>query len=291
MEHAATRSVKSLSNAQLLRKRANDREAQRAIRARTKEKIARLEQDKTVLEERVRLLESLSHDEMVQRLMTRIRGLEQENGNLKRENDYLQRLHPSQGMSQGMLLSGMALNDLPMYPSDSSSRASSSFCPEPVDYSNPARSVPPTHMSTPHMPTPQSSESWEDDVLAPTFSRPSTVPSPALTGAPGDDIRWDYVPTSQPAVSTSQPATLVAAESLPGPMILPGLEDNRERDSSTAPPVDSGFGQQGSLLPRGTGPQVEYSFSQQNSLPPPGTYVEPPQWPHYPPPPRPSQYM
>ena len=115
--------------------------------------------------------------------MTRIRGLEQENGSLKRENDYLQRLHPSQGMPQGMLLGGMALNDLPMYPSDSSSRASSSFCPEPVDYSNPARSVPPTHMSTPHMPTPQSSELWEEEVLAPTFSRPSTVPSPALPGA------------------------------------------------------------------------------------------------------------
>ena len=77
-----------------------------------------------MLEERVRLLESLSHDEMVQRLMTRICGLEQENGNFKRENDYLQRLHPS----QGMLLNGMALNDLPMYSSDSSSRASSAFC-------------------------------------------------------------------------------------------------------------------------------------------------------------------
>jgi hypothetical protein len=242
-----------------------------------------------VLEERVRLLESLSHDEMVQRLMTRIRGLEQENGNLNRENDYLQRLHASQGMSQGisqgMLLSGMALSDLPMYPSDSSSQASSSFCPEPVDYSNPARSVPTTHISTPHMPTPQSSESWEDDVLAPTFSRQSTVPSPVLAGTPGDDIRWDYAPTSRP-VSTSQPATLVALDGLPAPMIL-----SRERGSSTAPPVDSGFGQQGTLLPRGTGRPGEYSFSQQNSLPPPGTFVEPPQWPHYPPPPRPSRYM
>jgi len=40
---AGTRSVSTLSAAQLERKRANDREAQRAIRARTKEHIEKLE--------------------------------------------------------------------------------------------------------------------------------------------------------------------------------------------------------------------------------------------------------
>ncbi|CRK36373.1 hypothetical protein BN1723_004235 [Verticillium longisporum] len=41
---SGTRSVSTLNPAQLARKRANDREAQRAIRARTKEHIERLEQ-------------------------------------------------------------------------------------------------------------------------------------------------------------------------------------------------------------------------------------------------------
>ena len=67
-----TRSVSTLTPSQLARKRANDREAQRAIRARTKEHIDRLERD---LEE---LRNRYSRDETVQDLLRRNKALESE---------------------------------------------------------------------------------------------------------------------------------------------------------------------------------------------------------------------
>lgn len=74
---AGTRSVSTLSPAQLERKRANDREAQRAIRQRTKEHIEKLEK---------RILELSSHDERNTQLLTalkRNKELEEENAMLK----------------------------------------------------------------------------------------------------------------------------------------------------------------------------------------------------------------
>ena len=67
-----TRSVSTLTPSQLARKRANDREAQRAIRARTKEHIERLERE---LEE---LKSKQSRDETVQDLLKRNKALEKE---------------------------------------------------------------------------------------------------------------------------------------------------------------------------------------------------------------------
>lgn len=72
-----TRSVSTLTPSQLARKRANDREAQRAIRARTKEHIERLEKE----------LDDLrcqqSRDQTVQELMRRNKALEDELMRLK----------------------------------------------------------------------------------------------------------------------------------------------------------------------------------------------------------------
>lgn len=67
-----TRSVSTLTPAQLARKRANDREAQRAIRARTKEHIENLQRE---IDE---LRSQKSRDQTVQELLGRNRALEDE---------------------------------------------------------------------------------------------------------------------------------------------------------------------------------------------------------------------
>lgn len=72
-----TRSVSTLTPSQLARKRANDREAQRAIRARTKEHIEKLESE-------VARLRSISdRDQEYQRLIRRVQALEDENKALR----------------------------------------------------------------------------------------------------------------------------------------------------------------------------------------------------------------
>lgn len=75
---AGTRSVSSLSATQLERKRANDREAQRAIRKRTKEHISSLEQDKSEL-----MSARDASDQMLAVTRQRVRELEDENSYLR----------------------------------------------------------------------------------------------------------------------------------------------------------------------------------------------------------------
>lgn len=103
-----TRSVSTLTPSQLARKRANDREAQRAIRARTKEHIERLESE---LEE---LKSHQSRDKTVQDLLRRNKALEEE----------LNRLRESLGLSlnsspfsnsTSMSLASFATNTRPFY--------------------------------------------------------------------------------------------------------------------------------------------------------------------------------
>lgn len=87
---AGTRSVSTLSAAQLERKRANDREAQRAIRARTKEHIEKLER---------RIHELTSSDERNEQLLAalkRNKELEEENQMLRAN---LESAHYSLGVS------------------------------------------------------------------------------------------------------------------------------------------------------------------------------------------------
>lgn len=78
---AGTRSVNTLSAAQLERKRANDREAQRAIRQRTKEHIDKLEK---------RVAELSINEEIKEQLTAALRRneeLEQENAVLRTKLD------------------------------------------------------------------------------------------------------------------------------------------------------------------------------------------------------------
>lgn len=89
---AGTRSVSTLSAAQLERKRANDREAQRAIRQRTKDHIDSLE--RTVSELRH---SNEANENMVVMTQQRNRELEEENGYLRSrlgETGYHLNVHP-----------------------------------------------------------------------------------------------------------------------------------------------------------------------------------------------------
>ncbi|KAM6506531.1 hypothetical protein FSOLCH5_013506 [Fusarium solani] len=79
--YSGTRSVSTLTPSQLARKRANDREAQRVIRARTKEHIERLERE---LEERKSMQ---SRDQTVQELLRHNKALEEELMRLKESRE------------------------------------------------------------------------------------------------------------------------------------------------------------------------------------------------------------
>ena len=109
--NTGTRSVSTLTPSQLARKRANDREAQRAIRARTKEHIESLERQ---VEE---LRSQQGRDRVVQELLRRNKALEDELRRL-RESVGL----PSHGGSAGSIYtnssaySSASLRTPPLYP-------------------------------------------------------------------------------------------------------------------------------------------------------------------------------
>ncbi|KAI1826061.1 hypothetical protein F4861DRAFT_132270 [Xylaria intraflava] len=111
----AIRSVSTLTPSQLARKRANDREAQRAIRARTKEHIENLERE---IDE---LRSQQSRDQTVQDLLGRNRALE----------DEVRRLRDSLGIRT-------AGPGMPGYPNcTSNSYNGSSSQPSPYGHSTP----------------------------------------------------------------------------------------------------------------------------------------------------------
>ena len=94
---AGTRSVTTLSTAQLERKRANDREAQRAIRQRTKDHIDSLEKNINDLQ-----MSQDASEKLIAATQQRNRELEQENTFLRTklsESGYPVGVAPSQSMS------------------------------------------------------------------------------------------------------------------------------------------------------------------------------------------------
>ncbi|KAI0019273.1 hypothetical protein F4780DRAFT_457583 [Xylariomycetidae sp. FL0641] len=160
-----TRSVSTLTPSQLARKRANDREAQRAIRARTKEHIENLEREIEQLRARH------SRDETVQDLLRRNKALE----------DELHRLRDGVGIRS----SGPSA---PYHsPFNSSSRTS------PFGQSTPDYSV--VSDISPYSNRPETTDAWPSSV---PYSVPSTVSSPSSSGAP-DDFGSNYFPTSAPS--------------------------------------------------------------------------------------------
>ncbi|KAF7538118.1 hypothetical protein G7Z17_g12695 [Cylindrodendrum hubeiense] len=165
-----TRSVSTLTPSQLARKRANDREAQRAIRARTKEHIERLEQE---LED---LKSKQNRDQTVQELLRRNKALE----------DELSRLKENMGVSMTS-----SPYSTPVY--DDSLSTGSGAIPSPRASPFPSSD----YASLPdygqqYVPLPNNCESW-----ASTVPVPSNVSSPS-SSANTDDYGAGYIPTSVP---------------------------------------------------------------------------------------------
>lgn len=162
-----TRSVSTLTPAQLARKRANDREAQRAIRARTKEHIENLERE---IEE---LRSSQSRDETVRNLLRRNKALE----------DELQRMRESMGITSGGPRS-MYHQSAYHSPGSRASPLAQGSSEYPGMHDIPSYD----HMTS-------SGEPWSSTV---SCAVPSTVSSPSSSGAT-DDLGSAYYPTSAPA--------------------------------------------------------------------------------------------
>ncbi|KAK2068284.1 hypothetical protein P8C59_002931 [Phyllachora maydis] len=164
-----TRSVSTLTPSQLARKRANDREAQRAIRARTKEHIERLERELEELKSRH------SRDETVQDLLKRNKALERELMALRESLGIQGRQYPNQVYEDG----GSGAPSRPSsYGRSSEYGSSSNFGPS-------------------YLPTPEPCESWSSVVPVSAVSVPSVVSSPSSSAA-NEEYVPGYIPTSVP---------------------------------------------------------------------------------------------
>lgn len=231
-----------MTPAQLARKRANDREAQRAIRARTKEHIERLERE---LEQYKKLY---STDDRIQELAKRIDALESENKTLR-----------EQATQNGLPVPTTPAGSTSFHHGKDDTRRASR---PPADATTLSRSQPAdrravyeqglqsmhnaaingrsnpyghtvrassdpyangyTHITTPQgMPTPEATEPWSAPM---SVTMPSTVSSPASCG-PAEDYRYMPTPVSAPLIDPS---------SLP-PTSVPFQNQDVEYDS-----VDSG---------------------------------------------------
>ncbi|KAI1308559.1 hypothetical protein F5Y03DRAFT_404865 [Xylaria venustula] len=172
-----TRSVSTLTPSQLARKRANDREAQRAIRARTKEHIENLERE---IDE---LRSQHSRDQTVQDLLGRNRVLEEE----------VRRLRESLGIRTG--------HNVP-YPSSYNGSNS-----QPSSYGHSTPEYPIVSDMPPYSNVPDTTSIWPTSVPC---SLPSTVSSPSSPAAP-EDYGSTYFPPNTSSVvidRSSMPPTI-----------------------------------------------------------------------------------
>ncbi|KOS20028.1 hypothetical protein ESCO_005760 [Escovopsis weberi] len=192
-----TRSVSSLTPAQLARKRANDREAQRAIRARTKEHIERLER------ELAELKSGQSRDRTVHELLRRNKALEQE----------LSRLQEHVGISVASSpYSTPAVYDDSLS-SGSGTISSPRMSPLPsVEYSRFSDYAQPYGTSISN-----ACESWASPVA--NHMGLSTVSSPSPP-VPCDD----YSTTSNYHLPTSVPPSIISARPRAGPLDAKGMK-------------------------------------------------------------------
>lgn len=170
-----TRSVSTLTPSQLARKRANDREAQRAIRARTKEHIENLERE---IEE---LRSQQSRDQTIQALLRRNKALE----------DELHQLRKSAGI----------------HVADASERY------QPALHTSSPTRPHSFGQSTPNYPMVQNmayssisdaAESWPAGIPC---SLPSTASSPTSSVGTDDFSGSNYIPTSAPS-TVFEPSSL-----------------------------------------------------------------------------------
>ncbi|KAI0431235.1 hypothetical protein F5Y09DRAFT_202903 [Xylaria sp. FL1042] len=173
-----TRSVSTLTPSQLARKRANDREAQRAIRARTKEHIENLERE---IDE---LRSQQSRDQTVQDLLGRNRALEAE----------VRRLRESLGIrSTG--------HNVP-YPSSYNGSSS-----QPSSYGHSTPEYPIVSDMPPYSNVPDTTSIWPSSVPC---SLPSTVSSPSSPSAPEEYGNTYFPPNTSSVIleRSSMPPTI-----------------------------------------------------------------------------------
>ncbi|OHW99426.1 bZIP transcription factor [Colletotrichum incanum] len=193
-----TRSVSTLTPSQLARKRANDREAQRAIRARTKEHIERLERE---LEE-LKSERGRDQSQTVQELLRKNKALEEELFKLRESMGVPNgQSYPNSGTAASSVASSSAwlplvrADSAPVYDDNLSSISGavpsprSSPFPSNGDY-NVMQELGPSYV-----PMPDASESWGPGI---PVSVPSTVSSPS-SSANTDEYGAGYIPTSVPA--------------------------------------------------------------------------------------------
>ena len=165
--------MSTLTPAQLARKRANDREAQRAIRARTKEHIERLEAE---LDE---LKSHQQRDPTIQELLRRNKMLEEELRNLRESMGMAFNNNPSSYSTPGTLNSPRTS---PYPPGDFTTNTSAP----------PLTSDPSGYFS---FANPNNCENW---VATVSGSVPSNVSSPGSSAADDFGAGAAYLPTSAP---------------------------------------------------------------------------------------------
>ncbi|KAJ4176434.1 hypothetical protein NW759_017042 [Fusarium solani] len=181
-----TRGVSTLTPSQLARKRAKDRETQRAIRARTKEHIEQLERE---LEE---LKSKQSGDQTIQELLRRNKALGEELMRLKENMGVTMTSSPysAPGLTPRQLsLPNELLSTSTIY--DNLSTGSDAI-PNPRGSPFPGDSDSLPHYSQQYVPPPNNCESWASTVSCPV---PSNVLSPSSSA---DDYNAGHISINVP---------------------------------------------------------------------------------------------
>jgi hypothetical protein len=196
LDDPGTRSVSTLSPSQLARKRANDREAQRAIRARTKEHIERLERE---LEE---VKSKNPHSNAVQELIRRNKQLE----------DEIFRLRQSISSGASVLHNGTCRDALPCHRHtehqnavfDDSVMTTSLPSPRSSPFPSPIECGTIQDLGPAYVYGSEPCEQWPAGV--PPTSVASTVSSPSST-CNAEEYNAGYIPTSAPIMMGSMPSS------------------------------------------------------------------------------------
>lgn len=197
-----TRSVSTLTPSQLARKRANDREAQRAIRARTKEHIERLEQE---LED---LKSKQSRDQTVQELLRRNRALQDELNRLKENMGVSMTSSPysTPGITaRHRCVPEDVIDTLLVYDDNLSTASGPIPSPRTSPFPTSDYNALPDYNQQ-YVPLPNNCETWANTVPCPV---PSNVSSPSSS----DDYSTGYIPTSVP--TSLLPSTNNSTPNLP----------------------------------------------------------------------------
>jgi hypothetical protein len=189
MYEKGTRSVSTLTPSQLARKRANDREAQRAIRARTKEHIERLESELDALKSKH------SRDQTIQELLRRNKTLQ----------DELNRIQETVGIT----INTSSYSAPNVY--DEHMSHSAGAIPSPRTSPFPSGSYAAhgpaalPEYGPGYVPFPNRCEPWTSQV--PATSVPSNVSSPSSSVA--DELSASYMTTSAPTTMMHSPSGAV----------------------------------------------------------------------------------